>query len=433
MDAPAIQTLVDRQAAAHWPLLLAGGVACAAVAVSTVRGVVENRLRRRRRRQRSAEARGAFRQRVMAVAAEARARQDPRLAWEGLRDLRVSAIEDECRDVKSFYLASVDGHPLPAYQPGQYLTIHLPRGRGDKPVVRCYTLSDRPREEFYRLSVKRCAVPASPPGAPPGVGSTILHDGIKVGDVLKAAAPRGDFFLAPLGDEPVVLIGGGIGVTPLASMLAAQVHAGRPRETYVLLGMRSREEHPLKQRVEDLAAAQPQTHLFTAYSKPGPGDRNPEDYQHRGRLDMEFLRKVLPSNDYTFYLCGPPAMMESLVPGLLDWGVPDDRIHFEAFGPASVPRKGATTAAKGAVGAEVKFARSGKTTKWSADDKTLLDVAERMGVPMDAGCRVGNCGACATRIVEGKTTTVREPGAPCPTDECLACVSVPTGSLVLNA
>lgn len=415
-------------------LMLAGGSACAAVGLNTVWGIFDHQLRRKQRRQRASESRQLFRNRVEAVAAEAAAKHAKQgLAWEGLRELVVSAVVDECDDVKSFYLAAPDGRALPSFHPGQYLALHLPVGSQSKPLVRCYSLSDRPREEYYRLTVKHCPPPAGEPHLPPGAGSTVLHQEVHVGDTLKIAAPRGEFFLDPIGSDPVVLIAGGIGVTPILSMLEAQIHDGCDRETHVLLGMRNGSEYPFKGRIDELVAEQSNIHTCTAYSQPEQSDRKGTDYQRLGRLDLETIQEVLPSANYRFYLCGPPTMMEALVPGLLDWGVQDDHIHFEAFGPASVVRADSTTAAKAAVGTEVKFASSGKTATWTEDDKTLLDVAQRLGVPLDAGCRVGNCGACTTPLVEGQIATVKTPGMKVDAGECLACVSVPTEALVLDA
>ena len=422
----------------HSLLVLAGAGACAVVVASTAWSAVDHHRRRQARREETLAGRRMFHQRVLAVAERARARRDTALAWEGLRELRVSAIVDECQDVKSFYLAATDGRPLPDYLPGQYLTVHLPptpgvRNASDKPVVRCYSLSDRPREEFYRLTVKHCPPPASQAGAPPGVGSTILHQHVQVGHMLQVAAPRGEFFLSPQQPDPVVLIGAGIGVTPIISMLNAQSHADSTRETYVLLGMRNSGEHPFKLQLDELAGAQTNIHPFVAYSQPTTHDAEFHDFHHRGHVDMDYIRQVLPSSNFRFYLCGPPAMMESLVPGLLDWGVPDERIHFEAFGPASINRDGVTTAAKSAIGAKVSFVRSGVVAEWSEADTTLLGLAERHGVPLDAGCRVGNCGACAIKVIDGDVAAVKTPGMQPMAGECLTCVNVPKGELVLDA
>ena len=147
--------------------------------------------------------------------------------WEGWRQFRVAAIVDEAKDVKSFYLSPVDGRPLSPFAPGQYLTFRLPiASGGQSQLVRCYSLSDRPREDFYRCTIKRIAVPADRPEMPAGRGSSFFHESVQVGDVLDVRAPAGTFLIDPLASEPIVLVGSGIGITPLVSMLDAIVHAG---------------------------------------------------------------------------------------------------------------------------------------------------------------------------------------------------------------
>ncbi|MEN1679087.1 MAG: 2Fe-2S iron-sulfur cluster-binding protein [Planctomycetota bacterium] len=424
------------------PLLIVGGALCAWVAVGAGWMALDDRRRRRERRDRAQAERQAFCDRVQVVAAEARARRLKSLGWQGLRTLRVSAVVDECRDVRSFYLADPEGRPLPSYHPGQYLTLHLPQGEGGgdvsdddsaKPVVRCYSLSDRPREEFYRVSVKRCWPPRDEPNAPPGLGSTALHTRIREGDLLKVAAPRGDFLLPPVGQEPVALLGAGIGVTPLLSMLLTQAHAGLERPAHLLLGMRSGLEFPFRQEVDELTASHDWLSTTVCYSRPNEKDAPADERHRRGRLTIDVVKDVLPSPDLRFYLCGPPGMMQDLVPRLLDWGVPDDRIHFEAFGPASVVRESATQAAKAAAGAKVKFVRSGVEAEWTGEEASLLAFAEKYKAPLDAGCRVGNCGSCAVKVLQGETAAIKSPGAQAAQGECLACVSVPQGDLVIDA
>lgn len=414
-------------------LMLAGAALCAVVTWGGVWMLVDDWRRRAQRRRNLLAEREAFREQIITAAAAAHARRGVGLAWQGLRDFRVSEIVEECLGVKSFYLTAADGRPLPLFHPGQYLTLHLPTGNSDKPIVRCYSLSDRSREEYYRITVKHCPPPTGNPEAPSGVGTTVLHSQVKVGDLLQVAAPRGDFFLRPVGDEPIVLIGAGIGVTPLMSMLLAQCHAGLKRETYVLLGMRNGREFPLRSMMADLARDFENIHTTIAYSKPLRDELPSKDYEHNGRLDRELVERTLPSNDFRYFLCGPPGMMESLVPGLLDWGVAPERIHFEAFGPASIHRSAEAAEVRAAVGAEVRFTRSGVTVQWSESDTSLLALAERNGVPLDAGCRVGNCGACAARLVEGGVAAIKTPGARPGDGECLTCVSVPTGSVVIEA
>src|SRR5262249_13255297 len=251
--------------------------------------------RRRRRDREYARARAEFCRQVEVAAQAARATHAIP-DWQGWRRFRVAAIVDEARDVKSFYFMPVDGQPLAPFAPGQYLTFRLGTGPEHSPVVRCYSLSDRPRQDYYRATIKRIGLPAEKPNTLPGRGSNFFHCNVKVDDVVDVRAPAGTFFLDPLAQEPVVLIGAGIGVTPLVSMLEAIVHAGRAREIQALFGFRSGADHPFKARLASLAEENPNLRLHVSYSKPRPSDVLYRDFNHEGRITIERVRQVLPSN-----------------------------------------------------------------------------------------------------------------------------------------
>jgi len=146
----------------------------------------------------------------------------------------------------------------------------------------------------------------------------------------------------------------------------------------------------------------------------------------------------LPSNNFDFYICGPPPMMESLVRDLGAWGVPEDNVHFEAFGPASVARKAPPATAPGTEaatvsGISVEFARSGKTLEWSASDGSLLEFAEAQGIAMDSGCRAGSCGTCKTAVRTGQVDYLDEPSAPMESGSCLPCIAIPKSPISIDA
>jgi hypothetical protein len=254
---------------------------------------------------------------------------------------------------------------------------------------------------------------------------------VQVGDVLDVRAPAGTFLIDPAATEPIVLLGAGIGVTPLLSMLEAIVQTGQKREVHVLFGFRNGEEHPFKERLAALCADNPQIRLHVSYSSPRHTDVEYRDYNHRGRIELKRVREVLPSNNFRFYLCGPGALMESLVPALWDWGVPESHVHFEAFGPASV--RSATHGQRQTERCEVRFGRSGRTATWDGSLASLLEFGEAAGVKMPSGCRAGSCGECMLAIKGGSVATIKQPGIPVPPGQCLACVSVPAGELVLDA
>ena len=179
--------------------------------------------------------------------------------------------------------------------------------------------------------------------------------------------------------------------------------------------------------------------MCICFSKPGEEDTEDEDYAYAERVSVELFKKVLPSSNYDFYMCGPPPMMNTVVPDLEAWGVPNKHIHFEAFGPATVKKtkteanKEATEASISSAGLKLTFAKSGKTLDWDPDSGAILDFAEDNDVDIDFGCRAGNCGTCITAIKDGEVEYLNAPGAEPEEGSCLACIAIPKGNLTLDA
>jgi ferredoxin-NADP reductase len=349
--------------------------------------------------------------------------------WNGFRQLVVRKRVEESAHICSFHLAAHDGKPLPAFKPGQYLTFRLPgSGREGGQLVRCYSLSDHPHQPHYRVTIKRVLpVPGATAG---GLGSTLFHSQIKENDVLEVRAPSGKFCLDPQDVTPVVLIGGGIGLTPVYSMLATLVHQKSRRPVWFYYGVRHGREHLFKAELAAIAREHPHVRLRICYSQPDASDRLGEDYHVAGRITPELLRSELPSSDFSFYYCGPGAMMTALTTGLKAWGVPDMRLHFEAFGPLSVKR---ADPAGAMVRYQVTFRKTGTARPWDASCGTLLDLAEQAGVAIASGCRTGNCGTCLLTMHEGAVNYVQTPGTPPEPQTCLACIAQPRGDVVLDA
>ena len=365
--------------------------------------------------------------------------------WTGLREFRVIRREfaDRARTQCSFYLQPADGGTLPAYKPGQFLTFALkvPGGDGDEnlgeaTIRRCYSLSDRPGSGSYRITIKRALAPLDRPELAPGVSSGHFHDRINVGDVLSVAAPAGKFLLETDDDVPAVLVAGGVGITPLMSMLRWSLEEHPGRTVHLYYGVRSGEEQAFKTELAAIAAGHSCFHLNVVYSKPGPADRQGSDFQFTGHVDLEMLRRTLPHGRHQFYICGPAPMMESLVPALVRWGVPQKDVHFEAFGPATVRLDSApATDAAGLSGLpfDIRFRRSGRTLAWNGEDANLLDFAERHGVVVSSGCRSGSCGSCETGFADGAVHYEHTPDYEVRPGHCLLCVGKPESALVLQA
>lgn len=407
-----------------------GCLVCAWVALEGLLFLVRAARRRLRWERNYVREREEFSRRVEAIARAARA-EKAIADWEGWRPFRVAAIVDEARDVKSFYFEPVDGRPLLPFAPGQYLTFRLPLRGGEKQLVRCYSLSERPREDFYRCTIKRVTAAESRPELSEGRGSGFFHNHVRVGDVIDVRAPSGTFLLDAAASDPIVLIGAGIGITPLTSMLDAILHLNPKREVYALLGFRSGLEHPFRERLNKLAQDYPNLHLRVSYSAPDASDVLHRDFNHHGRVTIERVQEVLPSNNFTFFVCGPGPMMETLVPALWAWGVPESHVHFEAFGPASV-RIGSHKRVTWEP-CEVRFEQSDRTVMWDGTIGSLLEFGEAAGIAMPSGCRAGSCGECLTAIKSGSVLPVEPAGLPVPPGHCLTCVSMPAGALVLDA
>ena len=369
-------------------------------------------------------------------------------AGPGWREFRVvrREFEDAARTQCSFYLEPVDGVPLTPFKPGQYLTFSIRVGDNlsgvqgsGRTITRCYSLSDGPRPTGYRVTIKRVLPPAGRPDLPPGASSGHFHDRVEEGDILTVKAPSGHFFIDPDPAVPAVLIAGGIGVTPMMSMLQWCLAEQPQRIVYLYYGLRHSGEHAFKQVLERLAQSHPNFHLNVVYSQASLGDVQGRDYQYAGHVDVELLRRSMPHGRHRFYVCGPPPMMASLLPALGAWGVRSEDIHFEAFGPASMlphqsvlaPLDEARTDVVAPL--DVRFVRAGRTLSWDGQDANLLDFAEHHGVEVDSGCRSGSCGSCETPLVSGTVRYAQKPDHDIRPGHCLLCVGTPESALVLGA
>jgi hypothetical protein len=357
-----------------------------------------------------------------------------KLSWNGFRKFRIVSKVTETQDITSFYLAPHDGKPLPGFFPGQFLTFQFNIPGHAQPVVRCYSLSDSPyHPDRYRVSIKKVPAPRNEPSAPPGLVSSYFHDSLNEHDIVDVKAPSGQFYLDMVDKTPVVLLSGGVGITPVLSMLNALVEMDSQREVWFFLGVRNKTEHVMKEHLEKVARENPNVNLKIFYSRPGETDIKDEDYHIEGRVTVENFKPLLPSNNYEFYICAPPPMVKDLRAGLADWGVPKTSIHFEAFGPATV-KKCSTDSKKGdAPKIDIRFTKSGKLLPWNPNLTSLLEFAEKNGIPLDSGCRAGNCGTCLIAIKSGEVTYVSEPGSLPEAGSCLACIAVPKGDLTLDA
>jgi len=365
-------------------------------------------------------------------------REQSDLTWNGPRKFEIAkrVYENLNEDVCSFYLKPHDRKEIPPFRPGQFLTFHLNIPGQSKTITRCYSLSDCPEQrDYYRISVRRQGLPPNAPeGTPPGLSSNFFHDHIQEGDIVDVLAPAGEFYLNKEFDRPVVLISGGVGLTPSVSMLNHIVESGSNREVWFFYGVRHRDEHAMHEHLSRLAEENANINLIVCYSEPTDICVLGRDYTHKGWVNVKLMKDLLPANNYEFYICGPPPMMEMITDDLKAWGVPEADINFEAFGPATVKKiSNADESSEVSVEFEVVFSRSNKKATWSEKKGAILELGESLGLSLESGCRSGSCGTCLVAIKEGDIEYLHRPSRPTEVGSCLICVSRPKSRIVLDA
>ncbi|QYE33419.1 MULTISPECIES: NO-inducible flavohemoprotein [Sphingosinicellaceae] len=243
--------------------------------------------------------------------------------WTGLRSFLIYRTEHESNLIRSLYLIPEDGGPVLSHRPGQYLTLRLPVSP-ERPLYRHYSLSNAPSSLEYRISVKR---------EPRGMGSQFLHH-LQPGTPVKCAAPAGHFVLDSAPERPVVLLSGGVGQTPLVSMLHELAAKERAAVAYMHAAING-SVHAFNSETIRLADRAPWISRQTFYENPGANDRIGVDYDFAGRIGDEQLAEACADKNTDVYLCGPTGFMRAMLGSLARIGVASDRVRFEFFGPQS--------------------------------------------------------------------------------------------------
>ena len=257
------------------------------------------------------------------------------------------------------------------------------------------------------------------------------------GDRIDVKAPSGHFFLDESTDCPIVLMAGGVGITPMISMIDRIIQTKSDRLVVLIYGVSDGADHPFKNYLKQASQAVENFHVVNCYAHPRAEDQAGVDYQVNGYASVELIKKLLPNNHCQFYMCGPPPFMKSLYNGLTEWLVPDERIFFEAFGPASIKRSsesgGDSAADVAADEALVTFTKSNKSGNWNTDYSSLLEMAEANNIEVESGCRAGSCGTCELGLLKGKVNYPPGQTPDCPPGACLPCIAKPAGPVELEA
>ncbi|MDB4959885.1 MAG: Oxidoreductase FAD-binding domain protein [Myxococcales bacterium] len=316
--------------------------------------------------------------------------------WSG--ELEIVRIFDETHDVKTFRFASPDSGPLPfEHIAGQYLNLALTID--GKRVNRSYTIASSPtRNAYCEISVKRAAN---------GYGSKHLHDMWREGNRVKVSAPAGKFYFAGHESERVVLIAGGIGITPMMSVVRSLTDRGWTGDVYLVFSVRKLADFVFRDELTYLQGRFPKLRVKVTLTN----DPDAAWDGARGQITRELIDGFVPNLAHgPILLCGPDPMMTGMRKLLVEMGIPDAEIHQEAFvSPPSVEPVNGTPAvlieeplAEGEV-ANILFKRAGKTAELPSD-LTVLECAEDAGIAIPFECRSGICGQCKTHLISGKVT-----------------------------
>jgi nitric oxide dioxygenase len=279
-----------------------------------------------------AKAYGALAEIMIAHEGDIYKEHDQRHGGRGFRPYQVIRKMVESDEIASFHLRPADGRAPGRHSPGQYISLRI-SAPDQTSTMRNYSLSNAPGSEYYRISVKR--EPARSPGTPDGYASGYLHARVKEGDTLEVGPPCGTFVLdvAEQVERPLVLLSGGVGITPLLSMFHGAVDARVPRNIWFIHAARNARVHAFADEVDALASRHPKAHVHVCYDQPEAADSVGARPHTIGRLDLSLLQRLLPGPDADFYFCGPTPFMESIQRALRTWKVPDEQIRYEFFGP----------------------------------------------------------------------------------------------------
>lgn len=249
--------------------------------------------------------------------------------WTGWREFVVRSKQPESDIITSFVLEPADGKPVANFEPGQYISVAVQVPRLGLQQIRQYSLSDAPNGRSYRISVKREG--GSDP-ASAGYVSTLLHDNVQVGDTIKVAAPYGNFYIDVNATTPIVLISGGVGLTPMVSMLKRALQTPE-REIVFVHGARNSAVHAMKDRLRQTVQQYPNFKAFVFYSEPLPGDQQGRDFDFAGLVNIDLINDAIMLPDADYYICGPIPFMRMQHDALLAKGIKEAHVHYEVFGP----------------------------------------------------------------------------------------------------
>ena len=345
--------------------------------------------------------------------------------WSG--QLRVGCIVTETPSVKTIRLVPSSGEGIMPFTfvPGQFLNVSF--WIGGARMNRSYSISSSPTQsDHIDLTVKREAR---------GAVSRHIVDLLKVGDLIEAGGPVGRFTFTGTEADSIVLVSGGVGITPMMSIARYLTERSWAGDTYFIYACRAPVDFIFAKEISALQGRNSKLHVAVTMERPEGTDWTGP----RGRITKELLTQTVPDlASRRVHLCGPPVMMDAVKTMLAELGVPADRVKTESFGSLNPTPAAAGTTAKPtapAGGPMVTFSRSNKSAKIRVD-QTVLELSEELGIGIESSCRVGTCGVCKVKMTSGEVEMAVDDALE-PDDKAngliLACQARPKGTVAVEA
>lgn len=345
--------------------------------------------------------------------------------WKG--QLRIRSIVVETPSVKTFrLLPASEGGVLPfTFVPGQFLNVAF--WIGGARMNRSYSISSAPTQrEYVEITVRR---------EPRGAVSRHIVDLLKVGSLIEASGPVGKFTFDGTEADSIVLIAGGVGITPMMSISRYLTERSWPGDIFFVYACRVPADIIFAKELAALEQANPRLHVTIAMSRPEGTDWKGT----RGHINKELLARAVPDiASRRVHLCGPPTMMDAIKAALIELGVAPEQVKTEAFGATKpTPAAAGTTSAPAApaTGPLVTFSTNNKSAKIHAG-QTVLELSEELGIGIQNSCRVGTCGICKVRMTSGEVEMAVQDSlddADKANGMILACQAKPTGDIAVEA
>lgn len=339
------------------------------------------------------------------------------------REFILNRIVKESSIIKSFYFKSLDNKALANYLPGQYAIFRIKVKGSDEKFIRNYTISDAPGKDYYRFTIKR---------ENHGKASKYFHDVLSVGDTIEISNPSGDFHLTKNSSKPVVLISGGVGITPMLSMLEYMTANEPSRKIFFFHASLNKSVQAMFSRLKDLNNDNENLHLSIHHSEPDNDEQINIDYDYEGFITKKYLESALPKTEMEYYLCGPLVFMEIMFQFLTDLGVEEEKIKYEFFGEGKKLSNKPVFVDSNTNNFKVKFTKSNKEVYWDDNQSSILELAESAGITPEFSCRMGTCSTCESSLLNGDVTYDPEPFMETPEGSVLICCSKPTSDIEIE-